>query len=168
MAAFVQRAHSRQTLQVPIKYRTAQSDQFIGARTLNYSRDGLCLAVDHNLEPQTEIDVVMEHYARGRTGPEGYRSYRTRVCWIRPRAAYRAQGFVAGTQIMSRSHDAPKARVDESRQFCDMCGDLIQECRLQCTDENAHLCEPCYRHYCKIPEGKTRECVDRFIVGNVV
>ncbi len=168
MAAFVQRAHPRQALQAPIKYRTAQSDRFFQARTLNYSSDGLCLEVDHKVEPQTEIYVLMENYAPGRTGPEGYRCYRTRVRWIRPRTAYRDQGFIAGTQIMARSHDAPEARVEDTHQICDMCGDLIQECRLQCTDENAQLCEPCYRHYCKIPEGKTRECVDRFIVGNVV
>lgn len=168
MAAFVQRAHPRQALQVPIKYRPAQSDQFIGARTLNYSNDGLCLKVDQKVEPETEICVVMEHYTPGQAGPEGYRSYLTRVRWVRPLAAHRDQGFVAGTQIMARSHDTPEVRVDGPRQICDMCGDLIQECRLQCTDENAQLCATCYHHYCKIPKGKTRECVDRFIVGNVV
>ena len=168
MAAFVKRAHPRRTLQAPIRYRTAQSDQFFGARTLNYSSEGLCLEVDQEVAPQTEIYVVMENYAPGQAGPEGYRCYRTRVRWIRPLSAHRDQGFMAGMQIMARSHDAPEVRVDEPHQICDLCGDLIQECRLHCTDENAQLCEPCYRHYCKIPEGKTRECVDRFIVGNVV
>ena len=168
MAAFVQRAHPRQALQAPIKYRTVQSDRFFQARTLNYSSDGLCLEVDRKVEPETEIEVVMKNYAPDQEGPEAYRSYRNRVRWIRPLAAHRKKGFIAGTQIMARSHDAPAARADEPRQICDMCGDLIQECRLHCTDEKAELCEACYRHYCKIPEGKTRECVDRFIVGNVV
>ena len=168
MAAFVQRAHPRQALQVPIKYRPAQSNHFIGARTLNYSNDGLCLEVNQKVEPETEIYVVMENYTPGQAGPEGYRSYLTSVRWVRPLAAQRNQGFVAGTQIMARSHDTPEVPVDEPRQICDLCGDLIQECQLHCTDENAQLCAPCYHHYCKIPKGKTRECVDRFIVGNVV
>ncbi len=168
MAAFVQRAHPRQAIQVPIKYRPAQSDQFFGARTLNYSSDGLCLEIDQKVEPQTEIYVVMENYTPDQHGPEGYRAYRTSVRWIRPLSANGDQGFVAGTQIMVRSHELPEDHVDEPRQICDLCGDLIQECGLHCTDENAQLCDPCYHHYCKLPEGKARECVERFIVGNVV
>ena len=168
MAAFVQRTHPRKALKIPIKYRTAQSNQFQGARTLNYSSGGLCLEVDQKVEPETEICVVMENYTPGQAGPESHRSYLTRVRWIRPISANGNQGFVAGTQIMTRSHDLPEDHGDEPRQICDLCGDLIEACHLHCTDENAQLCGSCYHHYCEIPEGKSRECVERFLLGNVV
>lgn len=168
MSEYVQRTYPRKAFEAPIKYAVPNSNQFSHTRTINYSTDGLCFIADQKLEPEAEVCVVMDNYAPGRSGPESYQSYLTRVRWIRPLSAHRPERFIAGTQIMSRSHEILAAHVDESCHFCDLCGERIQECLLHCTDENAQLCEPCYQHYGTLPEGQTRECVARFLVGNVV
>jgi hypothetical protein len=168
MSTFIQRASPRKTVQIPIKYHLAESNQFSSTRTLNYSVDGLCFETDQKVELGAELCVVMENYAPGQSGPESCRSYMTRVRWIRPLSAHRNERFVAGTQIMARSHKILSAGADKVCNVCDLCGDLVKECRLHCTDENAQLCESCYHQYQDIPEGKARECIARFLVGNVV
>jgi hypothetical protein len=168
MSPIIPRAYPRTAFETPIKYRLPGAGQYHAARTSNYSMGGLCLKTDRQLPPQSEICVVMENYAPGKSGPERYRSYIASVRWIRPQAPRRPDRFIAGTQIMACSHEILTADDRGLCRVCDLCGALIQECLLHGTEDKAQLCEPCHGHYDNIPEGPISECVERFLIGNVV
>ena len=148
--------------------RCENPEQFRATRMLNYSTGGMCYETDQQLEPESEVCIVMQNYSPSQSGPERYRSYLTRVCWIEPIAAKDNHLYAAGARIIARSHEILSARADEPRHLCDLCGALMPVRRLQDTTEKVQLCEQCYKHFQSIPEGKIRECVARFLVGNVV
>ncbi len=168
MPNFIQRAYPRKALQTPIRYMVSDSSQFRSTRTINFSMGGLCFETDQKLAPETEVCVVMDNYAPGISGPERYRSYLTRVRWNQPHSVPSKDIFFAGTQIMACSHDVFISSGEEPCHICDLCGAVMQECLIECTEENAQLCGPCHRHYRTIPEGQISKCVERFLIGNVV
>lgn len=166
-----QRAYPRITRQTPIQYGVingGNSTQYHDTRTLNYSAGGFCYETGHPLALEAEVCIVMNNYTPGQTGPECFRSYLTRVCWIQPLASHRNARFVAGARIIARSHEILKIDAQEARHHCDLCSTLMSVCQLQCTDGNAQLCDACYKHFFSLPQGKIRECLERFLTGNVV
>lgn len=166
-----QRIHPRIASSAAIQYAALQQnipEQFRATRMLNFSAGGMCYETDQHLSPESEVCVVMQNYSPDQSGPEHYRSYLTRVCWIEPLAAKENHRYATGARIIARSHEILFASADEPHHLCDLCGVLMPVCRLQETAENAQLCEQCYKHFQSIPEGKIRECVARFLVGNVV
>ncbi len=164
----IRREHPRSAFEAPIKYSVSNSSAYRCTRVLNSSAAGLCFETDHMMAPEDEICVVMDNYAPDQPGPERFRSYLTRIRWAQRRSAPPHEGFIAGAQIVACSHEVLIPSGDERCHRCDMCGALVQECRLQCTEENAQLCGSCHQHYRAIPEGKISECVERFLIGNVV
>lgn len=168
MSKFIQRAYPRTLYQVPIQYAASNSNQFHSARMINYSAGGICYETDQQMELDTEITVVMDNYSPDQAGPQGYRSYLTRIRWIQQLSEQLSSHFATGSQIIARSHEVLTGVVGEPRYNCDLCGALMQISRLQCTHGNAHLCEPCHKHFKSIPSGKLRDSVERFLVGNVV
>jgi hypothetical protein len=164
----VQRTYPRIHLEAAIQCTPSNCREFRSTRSLNFSAGGLCYKTDQKLEPAEEVCIVMDNYAPGRFGPEGYRSYLAQICWIQPLFAPREDIFAAGARIIARSHEVLINATNEPQHLCDLCGALMPANLLQITDGNAHLCKHCYRHFLSIPEGKVRRCVDRFLMGNVV
>lgn len=167
-STLIPRAFSRTAFEAPVKYAVSNSDQFRCTRMVNYSEVGLCYEVDQQLDPETDVTLLMDDYAPGQIGPAAYRSYLTRIRWIRPLYASENCRYAAGAQIITRSHEALNAYAEELRHTCDLCGKTMQINQLQCTTGNASLCEQCFKHFQYIPPGKVRQCVERFLVGNVV
>jgi hypothetical protein len=56
----------------------------------------------------------------------------------------------------------------ETYQFCDLCGALLPAGRLHTIPGNAQLCEHCYRQFQALPEGTVHQCIERYLMGNVV
>jgi len=171
MTEMIQRAYPRYHLQAPIQYGVFNGDDstdFHESHTLNYSAGGFCYETDLPLSPEDEVCIVMRNYMPNRTGPESYRSYLTRIRWIQPLRELRNERFAAGATIVARSHEILEAYTDEPRHNCDLCGALTPCGLLQCTDDNAQLCEHCHKHFQDLPQGKVRQCLERFMTGNVI
>ena len=168
MPPYIPREYPRTALEAPIKYSRSNASGYRLARTRNGGPGGLCFETDQCLIPEEEVCVVMDNYTPDHQGPERYRSYITRVRWIKPLAPPPHERFVTGAQIMACSHEVLIPTGDERCNTCDLCGTLMTECQLHCTKDNAQLCGACLQHYHTIPEGKISECIDRFIIGNVV
>jgi hypothetical protein len=56
---------------------------------------------------------------------------------------------------------------EQLRVICDLCGTLIPFDLSHETPKGAQLCKDCHRRYMAVPEGKMRQSVERFLVGNV-
>lgn len=168
MSNLVQRTYPRIVMETPIQYSHLNSGDFRSTRSLNFSVGGLCYQTDQQLAPLAEVCIVMDNYAPGRFGPEGYRSYLARICWTQPLSALHKGILAAGAQIIARSHELLTGAITEPRHICDLCGALKPASRLQSTDGGTQLCEHCYKHFSAMPQGKISQCVNRFLTGNVV
>ena len=62
---------------------------------------------------------------------------------------------------------SPDRTVDPAYNW-DLCRKALKESQLQCTDGNAQLCEYCFKQFNALPQGKIRQCLERFMLGNVV
>ena len=167
MSTLVQRTYPRIELDTPIQYAAADSNEFHTSHSLNFSAGGLCYEMDQPFEPMAEVCIVMKNYEPGRNGPEGYRSYLARICWIQPLRTLREGQLAAGAQIIARSHEVLANGTSESRHMCDLCGVLMPVSRLFDNDGDVQLCEHCQRHFLSIPKGKLRQCLNRYLMGNV-
>lgn len=169
MSQIRQRSYPRTAFKAPIQYTVLDSNQSHSTQMINYSAGGMCYETDEQLEPESQVCIVMKNYAPGQYGPEGYRSYLTRISWIQPHHSRTGNShFLAGAKIVARSHEVLTADADKPQQICDLCGALMPVCQLRYTDAKAQLCEPCSKHFHSIPQGKIRKCLERFMVGNVI
>jgi hypothetical protein len=83
--------------------------------------------------------------------------------------------YNADAQIVSCRYDvftseaqSPTSKEDVSGHQCDLCGVAMPADRLHSADGNVQLCDRCYRQYLCIPQGKIRQCLQRFLMGNVI
>ena len=172
MTQVIQRAYPRVSCKAPIKYGISNGEkaatQFFSSHTFNFSAGGICYETDQVLTPEEEVCIIMNNYAPGHSGPECYRSYLARIRWTQRLSRKRKERFATGALIIARSHEVLDVSTEAPRHNCDLCGALMVACHLQCTDENAQLCEQCHKHFLSLPKGKVRQCLERFLAGNVV
>jgi hypothetical protein len=168
MTNITPRSHPRTAYRAPIQYALLNSKQFEPARTHDYSAEGLCYEVPRKLEPNTEVCIVMQNYTPGNTGPEAYRSYVARIRWINPLSKNGGEHYAAGAQIVARSHEVLSTEAQLPKMRCDLCSNFELKHRIQSTGTGVDLCQQCMKHFSSIPSQKIRECVERFLLGNVI
>lgn len=169
MSQLTQRAYPRTAFNAPIQYTVLNSNKFHSTQMINYSAGGICYEADEQLDPEEQVCIVMKNYTPGQFGPEGFRSYLTRISWIQPDYSNTGNNhFIAGAKIVARSHEVLTADAERPQQICDLCGALMPVCQLHCTESKAQLCGQCCKHLDSIPQGKIRKCLERFMVGNVI
>ncbi|MBT8340957.1 MAG: hypothetical protein HKP58_14345 [Desulfatitalea sp.] len=171
MSDVIARAYPRVSFEAPIQYGVSNAGtclQLHAARTLNYSAGGFCYETDEQLPPEAEVCIIMSNYTPGQNGPESFRSYLTRLRWMQPLPVTQEKRYAAGAQIIARSHDVLDICAEEPRHDCDLCGALTALPRLQKIAGDAQLCGSCFRHFQSFPQGKGRQCLERFLMGNVV
>ena len=168
MTNIIPRSHIRTAHQAPIQYALLNSAQFEPTRTYDYSADGLCYEVARMLEPETEVCILMDNYAPDRSGPEAYRSYVARIRWIHLLSKNEKNRYAAGAQIVARSHDILTSEAQLPKYRCELCGKIEPIHRIQSTETGVDLCRRCMKHFSNIPSQKIRQCVERFLLGNVI
>lgn len=52
--------------------------------------------------------------------------------------------------------------------FCDLCNTQYPLHNLEMTTTGSQLCKACAKHLYNIPSGKMHQCVERYLMGNVV
>ena len=168
MPTTIPRSFARTARQVPIKYALLNSDNFRPTRTYDFSSAGLCYETHEPLKPGTDVSIVMEHYAPGISGPEGFRSHVASIRWTHLVAKNGTERYASGARIITSSHDLITAENQLPRHYCDLCGATMPINKIEMTNAGAQLCAHCMKHFCSIPSGKIRRCVERFLVGNVI
>jgi len=167
MSQLIRRAYPRTIYKAPIQYTVLNDKKFHNTRMFDFSPGGLCYETEQELEPEAEVCIVMQNYSPDRFGPEAYRSYVARIRWIRPLSQNGATRYAAGVQFVARSHDILDTDARAPRHVCDLCGVLMPMDHIVKTNQGCQLCGPCHRHIGSILSGKIRECVIRFLIGNV-
>ena len=168
MPEIIPRSHQRIQHQAPIQSALLNSEQFQPSSMYNYSDGGLCYETNQQLTPEDEICIIMENYTPGQAGPEGFRSYVARVRWIELISKNGAECYATGAQWIVRSHEILATESQVPHQMCDLCGAMKPLHKLEKTGDGVQLCNACFKHFNNIPSGKIRQCVERFLVGNVI
>ncbi len=168
MTTTIARSFKRTVHQVPIQYALLDSDKFHPARTYNFSPDGLCYETRQPLNPGTDVCILMENYSPGLPGPEAYRSYVASIRWIQTLSNNGIESYAAGARFVARSHDIITAEKQLPHHPCDLCGAMKPLNKMDSTQNGAQLCTHCIKHFRGISSGKIRECLERFMIGNVL
>ncbi len=168
MEKITPRAHPRTPYDVPIQYALLNSENFSSAHTFDFSDAGLCYEVPHKLEPDSDVCIVMQNYSPGDTGPEAYHSYVARIRWINLLSKNGIERYAAGAQIIARSHEVLSTEEHIPRTACDLCGSVEPMHKVTQTETGVVLCKRCLKHFSNIPSEKIRQCVERFLIGNVL
>jgi ribosomal protein L32 len=168
MSATIQRACPRTAHQVPIRYALLDTNRFHPTRTYDVSSSGLCYETHEPLKPGTDVCIVMENYAPGRSGLEGFRSYVASIRWTQLLSSNGTERYATGARFITCSHDLITTETQLPHHICDLCGTRMPLNKMEATLAGAQLCASCNKHYHSIPSAKIRRCVERFMVGNVV
>jgi hypothetical protein len=168
MTKITPRAHPRTPYQAPIQYALLNTDEFSTAHTFNFSDAGLCYEACHKMEPDADVCIVMQNYTPGNIGPEAYHSYVARIRWIHLLSQNGSRRYAAGAQIVARSHEILSTDQRIPPAHCDLCGCLEPMHKVTQTETGIALCRLCLKHFNNIPSLKIRQCVERFLIGNVV
>ena len=168
MSATIQRAFPRTAHQVPIKYALLDTNHFHPTHTYDVSSDGLCYQAHEPLKPGTDVCIVMENYAPGRSGLEGFRSYVGSIRWTQLISSNGSESYAAGVRFITCSHDLITEETQLPQHLCDLCGGKMPLNKIEATSAGAQLCAHCNRHFNSIPSAKIRRCLERFMVGNII
>ena len=168
MTQRIPRSTPRTAYHAPIQYALLNTQQFRSTRTYDYSNDGLCYETDQPLNIESEVCIVMDNYVPGKAGPEGYRSYVAQIRWLQLQSSNGVDRYAAGAQIVARSHKILDTEALLPQQICDLCGAMKPAHRIVADEKGVQLCDQCRRHYYSIPSAKIRQCVERYLLGNVI
>ena len=69
----------------PLLYVFQDSDSFYSATLCNYGEDGMCFESGYELEPGTEIVIMLDDYPRSVSGHEIQKRYNAIVKWCQSR-----------------------------------------------------------------------------------
>ncbi|MEJ2638670.1 MAG: hypothetical protein P8010_03760 [Desulfosarcinaceae bacterium] len=168
MTTLTQRAYQRLATQAPFQYAPLNSEQFHPTRACDFSTGGVCFETHEPLEPGTDICMVMEAYNPEFAGLEAFRSYVASIRWTHLLSKNGSERYLAGGRFVTRSHEVITTENQLPRQLCDLCGAMLPLNRLETTSSGAQLCRQCMKHYNKLPAGKIRQSIERYLIGNVV
>jgi hypothetical protein len=168
MTTIIPRSYQRTASQAPFQYALLDTEQFHPTRAYDFSAGGVCFETREPLKPGTDICIVMEAYHPEQSGLEAFRSYVASIRWAHLLSKNGSARYVAGARFVARSHEIITTENQLPRHLCDLCGDMLTLNKLEMTHGGAQLCPHCLKHFNNIPTGKIRQCVERFLIGNVV
>jgi hypothetical protein len=168
MTTLTTRAYQRLASRAPFQYAPLNSEQFHPTRAHDFSAGGVCFETHEPLEPGTDICMVMEAYHPGFAGLEAYRSYVASVRWTQLLSKNGSECYLVGGRFIARSHEVITTETQLPCQLCDLCGTLLPLNKLESTRGGAHLCCHCRKHFDKLPSGKIRQSIERYLIGNVI
>jgi len=92
------REYERSDLDIPIVYAFQDSDQFYPARVCNYCKGGMCFETDDEVEPGSDIYIMMENFLPDSIDAEFYDGYLAEVLWCRKHSLATAEQFRIGVK----------------------------------------------------------------------
>ncbi len=168
MSSQGKRVHPRIRYEVPIRHAPVDTPDYLDGRTGDFSRGGLSIVSPGPFIPKTDIHIVMGNHTPGTYGPEAYKSYVARVCWHRESINGGGSLFQAGVEFMKRLQVDHILPTQSEPVSCHLCGSLFPEEEIRWIEDGCRLCIHCHKHYLSIPAGAVRDCIQRYLTGNVL
>ena len=87
---------------------------------------------------------------------------------IQARRYRRHEVYKARREIFKAREENYKARETGIEYICDLCDKKYPFEYIQRTPEHVQLCRDCHKYISEIPEGKLKDSLMRFLMGNVI
>lgn len=168
MCADTKRTYSRNAYEAPIMYANYNTENYYNAKMYNAGPGGMYFESDQALKPKSDICIKMINYTPDTSGPEAYQAYRAQVKWCRKIDKEETSCYGIGIQFLVKSHTVYGGDVHGSTQACDLCGEKMPNGEIQETDDFVCLCINCFNYLEALPEGKIKESIKEFLLGNVI
>ncbi len=152
MDAITKRAFSRNNHESQIRYAILNSDAFTDAKMCNNCEGGMYFESDNALMPGTDIRIkVMDKpFLHEHEACDGYKA---EVMWCREMAK-EGVGYGVGVRFMVN--------------VCDKCGSKVSYHDIHKTEHLIFLCSDCHDQYLAMSDGKIKECMENYLMGNVL
>lgn len=160
------RAYPRADFHLPIQYRPTQSDRYRDSELYNISEAGLAFGSMNPLTPGTRVRVFMIKCPEITPGPGAYHAFVVGVRWCRDSIDGDALRYSVGAEILEKLAKEEAMTEPAVQYTCDLCGAVRPEEEMIMTD-GVWLCRRCHAHLERLPAGNLRDCIDRFLMGNV-
>ncbi len=161
------REFDRDSIFSPLQYEIPGSGQVTIARMYNISRGGAYFETICPLSPEDDIDIVMP-IAPYRPGGGDCTGYLARIRWCSRLGSSRRYRFGIGAAFLKEKPLTSIPPVFSHPRRCDMCGERLERDAICRIDGALCLCVECSIHIDELPDGTVRECVARFLDGNVL
>ncbi len=95
---YERRVFGRQDLDAPIIFAYHNTDQFIHAIMCNHSKDGMCFKTPDEVNPGSDIYIMMENYSPDTIHGELYDGHFAEVMWCRLRTEPEVPEYKVGVK----------------------------------------------------------------------
>ena len=168
MSSLQRRILPRTTHKSPIQYAYLDSNEYNDSMIYNVSKTGIYFENFDPVQPQSKIRIKMVNYSPTAKGVEAARFYLGKTRWCRELSLSETTLFGIGVQLLAKSNHKDYSDLLRISQTCDLCGRTIPSETITELDKCIELCQNCCKSMGKIPEGKGKDMVKRFLMGNVV
>jgi hypothetical protein len=168
MSALIKRAYSRKGYEAPIMYANYDTENYYHAKMYNSSIGGMYFESDHAIKQKSDICIKMVNYTPDTPGPEAYKAYRAKVKWCRKIDKSETSFYGIGIQYLAKSHTVYGGNVHGLSCSCDLCGKKVPSGEIIENEDFVCLCINCFNYLEELPEGKIKESIKEFLIGNVI
>ena len=163
-----QRAFYRNKSDTPARYESVEAGLYYDSRIVNYSNGGLCLEVQQQLPYEALVNIDVLEHTPGAFGPEGYRAFLGEVRWCREIRSNGSKIYDMGVHVISKKRETAGMLDKPGSYSCQLCGDSVLARHVTEILEWVYLCPYCCRHFNALPQGRLKDSVERFMIGNVI
>lgn len=162
------REHPRVPYESEILYAPGETEAFRESRMYNLSKGGLYFETPELLPEFSNVQIKMKEGASPTEELVPFQSYVAGIRWRQEVQHNGAAVYGFGVRFLERRQETSKSPVIVEEVCCDVCGDRKnrRECRMD-TDFVVY-CPLCHNHVDRLPKGKIKDCIHRFLSGNVV
>ena len=168
MSALIKRAYSRDAYAAPIMYANYDTDNYYHAEMYNSGLGGMYFESEKAIQPGSEICIKMVNYKPDKSGPESFKAYRARVKWCKKTRKKGISCYGIGIQYLAKSHSVYGGKVHGLTCSCDLCGEKMPCEEIFVNGDLVCLCINCFNYLKDLPEGKIKERIKEFLIGNVI
>jgi hypothetical protein len=169
MIASTRRMYPRIACEAPMRCGACDSGPYHGTQVYNYSQGGLCFESEKPLARDAKISIILPQDLIRQDDPEACHCYVAKVKWVKQLNGNRKEPrFAVGVQFLDSGRKLETRTQQGHASACDLCCEPTPADQLSRTEHDAQLCPACVRHMARIPAGRLKKSIERFLCGNVV
>ena len=168
MSTLKKRVYSRDAFEAPIMYANYGTENYYQAKMYNSSLGGVYFESEGALQPGLDIRIKMVTHSSEELGPETFKACRARVKWCEKRNKSGISCYGIGIQYLVKSHTVYGGNVDGFSCPCDLCGEKVASDEILEIEDLVCLCNRCFNYFEDLPDGKIKESIRDFLIGNVI
>jgi hypothetical protein len=134
----------------------------------NTSPNGMYFESERALQPETDICIKMATHLSEEPEPEAFKVCRARVKWCEKINKSGISCYGIGIQYLAESHTVDGRKVHGLSRSCDLCGEERHSEEILEIEDYVYLCNRCFNYLGGLPEGKIKESIREFLIGNVI